>query len=95
VSLLLLAALHAAGGGAELKCTGTGLSRDELLPRARVALDLAGTEQVGPGMAPGCVAIRVRSAGTARLVMLILRGMHLPEDATEIQVSERPVSLGA
>jgi hypothetical protein len=96
MSLVLLAALATiAPGGGELKCVGTGLSGEELLPRARVALDLAGTEQVGPGVAPGCVAITVRTAGTARLVGLILRGVHVPEEAAEIRVSERPVTLGA
>lgn len=96
MSLILLAALATTALGAgEFKCHGSGLSGEELLPRARVALDLAGTEQVGPGVAPGCVAIKVRSPGTARLVGLILRGVHVPEEAAEIQVSERPVSLGA
>jgi hypothetical protein len=96
VSLVLLAALGTAALGAgELKCVGTGLSGEELLPRARVALDLAGTDRVGPGAAPGCVAITVRSTGTARLVKLILRGMRVPEEAAEIRVSERPVSLGS
>ena len=51
-----------------------------------MALDLAGTEQVGPGSAPGCVAITVRSFGTARLVWLVLRGVNVPEEATEIVV---------
>ena len=96
MSLLLLAALGTTTLGAgELKCRGSGLSGEELLPRARVALDLAGTEQVGPGVAPGCVAIKVRGMGTARLVGLILRGMRVPEEAAEIEVSERPASLGA
>jgi hypothetical protein len=96
VSLILLAALGpTALGAGELKCVGGGLSGEELLPRARVALDLAGTEQVSPGAAPGCVTIKVRTSGTARLVGLILRGMRVPEEAAEIQVSERPVSLGA
>lgn len=96
MSLVLLAALGATALGADdLKCRGSGLSGEELLPRARVALDLAGTEQVGPGIAPGCVAITVRSEGTARLVELILRGVRVPEEAAEIRVTERPVSLGA
>ena len=96
MSLVLLTAVGAAAlATGDLKCRERNFSSEALLPRARVALDLAGTEQVGPAVAPGCVAIRVRSAGTARLVMLILRGMHVPEDAAEIQVSERPVSPGA
>jgi hypothetical protein len=96
VPLVLLAALGAAAlGTGELKCVGSGPAGDELLPRARVALDLAGTERVGPGPAPGCVAIKVRSPGTARLVALILRGVHVPEEAVEIQVGEGPVGPGA
>jgi hypothetical protein len=87
MTLALLAALRAATlGGGDHKCNGSGLSTDELLPRARVALDLAGTEQVGPGSAPGCVAITVRSFGTARLVWLVLRGVNVPEEAAEILV---------
>ena len=54
MSLILLAALATTAPGAgEFKCHGSGLSGEELLPRARVALDLAGTEQVGPGVARG------------------------------------------
>jgi hypothetical protein len=87
MTLALLAALGSAAlGSGDFKCNGSGLSTDELLPRARVALDLAGTEQVGPGSAPGCVAITVRSFGTARLVWLVLRGVNVPEEATEIVV---------
>jgi hypothetical protein len=96
VPLVLIAALGAAAlGTGELKCVGSGLSREELLPRVRAVLDLAGTDQVGPGSAPGCVAIRVRTPGTARLVTLILRAVHVPQEAAEIQVSERPVVSGA
>jgi hypothetical protein len=96
VSLVLLAALGSTALGAgEPKCVGSSLSGEELLLRTRVALDLAGTERVGPGTLPGCVAVTVRTAGTARLVALILRGMRVPQEAAEIQVSERPISLGA
>jgi hypothetical protein len=95
VSLVLLAALGTTALGAgDFKCAGSGLSDQELLPRARVALDLAGTEQVGAGSRPGCVAVTVRSTGTARLVELILRGMRVPEEAAEIRVTERPLSVG-
>ena len=86
MTLALLAALGAALGSGDLECHGNGLSTEELLPRARVALDLAGTEQVGAGSAPGCVAITVRSFGTARLVWLVLRGVNVPEEAAEIVV---------
>ncbi|HEU4955451.1 MAG TPA: hypothetical protein VFT28_12785 [Gemmatimonadales bacterium] len=89
--LALLAALaSAAHGNGDVKCNGSGLSTDELLPRARVALELAGTEQVGPGSAPGCVAITVKSFGTARLVWLVLRGVDVPPEAAEIVVIKEP-----
>jgi hypothetical protein len=95
MTLALLTALGSAAlGSSDFKCNGSGLSTDELLPRARVALDLAGTQQVGAGSAPGCVAITVRSFGTARLVWLVLRGVNVPEDATEILVV-KPATGGA
>ena len=91
MTLVLLAALGSAAlGSGDFKCNGSGLSTDELLPRARVALELAGTEQVGPGSAPGCVAITVKSFGTARLVWLVLRGVDVPPDAAEIVVIKEP-----
>jgi hypothetical protein len=91
MTLAILAALATTAlGNGDLKCNGSGLSTDELLPRARVALDLAGTEQVGPGSAPGCVAITVRSFGTARLVWLVLRGVDVPAEAAEIVVIKQP-----
>lgn len=90
MTLALLAALATAAGNGDFKCNGSGLSTDELLPRARVALDIAGTEQVGPGSAPGCVAITVKSFGTARLVWLVLRGVDVPPQAAEIVVIKEP-----
>jgi hypothetical protein len=90
MTLALLAVLATAAGNGDFKCHGGGLSTDELLPRARVALDLAGTEQVGPGSAPGCVAITVKSFGTARLVWLVLRGVDVPPETAEIVVIKEP-----
>ena len=95
MTLALLAALATAAGNGDFKCNGSGLSTDELLPRARVALDLAGTEQVGPGSAPGCVAITVKSFGTARLVWLVLRGVDVPPQAAEIVVIKEPTGGGS
>ncbi|HKU62026.1 MAG TPA: hypothetical protein VJQ44_12460 [Gemmatimonadales bacterium] len=87
MTLALLAALGSAAlGSGDFKCNSNGLSTDELLPRAHVALDLAGTQQVGPGSGPGCIAITVRSEGTARLVLLALRGVDVPPEAAEIFV---------
>jgi hypothetical protein len=91
MTLAVLAALATTSfSSSDFKCNGSGLSTDELLPRARVALDLAGTDQVGPGSAPGCVAITVQSLGTARLVWLVLRGVQVPAEAAEIVVIKQP-----
>lgn len=76
-----------------LKCTGGSVSTDDLLARARPVLGLAGTEQVGAAAQPGCLAISVRSAGTARLVELVLRGVQVPAESADITVNERPVTL--
>jgi hypothetical protein len=76
-----------------VKCTGSSMSTDELLTRARPALALAGTEQVTAGTQPGCITIAVRSAGTARLVELVLRGVKVPAESVDFRVNERPVSL--
>jgi hypothetical protein len=69
------------------------MSTDELLSRARPALELAGTEQVSAGTQPGCITIAVRSAGTARLVELVLRGVKVPAEAVDFRVNEPSVSL--
>lgn len=76
-----------------MKCSGGSISTDELLSRARPALELAGTEQVSAGTQPGCITIAVRSAGTARLVELVLRGMKVPPQTVDFRVNERPVPL--
>jgi hypothetical protein len=41
------------------------------------------------------VAIAVRSRGTARLVALILRGVRVPDQAVEIRIAERPLTVGS
>jgi hypothetical protein len=64
----------------------------ELLPRASVALALAGTDEVAIDPNRHCIGIQVRSYGTARLVKLILRGMEVPRKAVELRVVEvKPV----
>jgi hypothetical protein len=71
-------------------CTGRTAvpALEQMLPSARVALDLPGTDQVAVDGASRCIAIQVRSTGTARLVKLVLRGMKVPREDTEIRVVE-------
>jgi hypothetical protein len=65
---------------------------EELLPRASVALALAGTDEVAIDPNRRCIAVQVRSYGTARLVKLILRSMEVPREAVELRVVEvKPV----
>ena len=58
------------------------------MPRASVALDLAGTDQVAIDSTGHCIGVQVRSYGTARLVKLILRGVEVPRQAVELRVAE-------
>jgi hypothetical protein len=68
---------------------------EELLPRVRIALDLAGTEQVGLDPAGRCIGVQVRTRGTARLVKLLLRGMDVPREAVDLRVVEVQPAPGA
>lgn len=61
---------------------------EELLPRVRTALDLPGTDQVGIDQTRRCIAVQVRTTGTARLVKLLLRGMEVPREAVDLRVVE-------
>lgn len=61
---------------------------EEMLPRARVALDLAGTDEVTLDPAGRCIGIQVRTSGTARLVKLLLRGVEVPRSAVNLRVVE-------
>jgi hypothetical protein len=75
-------------------CSGTaGVQElENLLPRASVALDLAGTDGVAIDSARRCIGIQVRTYGTARLVKLILRSLEVPRNAVELRVVEvKPV----
>lgn len=94
MSALVLAALTGSLlAPASTKCTGSSMSTDDLLSRARPALGLAGTERVSAGTQPGCITVAVRSAGTARLVALVLRGVQVPPESVDYRVNERPVPL--
>ena len=61
---------------------------EELLPRARAALDIPGTDQVALDPAGRCIGIQVRTQGTARLVKLLLRGVKVPREAVDLRVVE-------
>jgi hypothetical protein len=65
---------------------------EEMLPRVRAALDLPGTDQVGIDESRRCIAVQVRTTGTARLVKLMLRGLDVPREAVDLRVVEvKPV----
>lgn len=68
---------------------------EEMLPRARAALDIPGTEQVELDPARRCIGIQVRTPGTARLVKLLLRGVKIPREAVELRVVEPTPAPGA
>ena len=68
---------------------------EELLPRVRIALDLAGTEQVGLDPTGRCIGVQVRTRGTARLVKLLLRGVDVPLEAVDLRVVEVQPASGA
>jgi len=61
---------------------------EEMLPRARAALGIAGTDQVALDPARRCIGIQVRTHGTARLVKLLLRGIKIPREAVDLRVVE-------
>lgn len=91
VALLVLTMTTSA---AAKPCSGTASVQEleELLPRASVALDLAGTDQVAIDSTGHCIGVQVRTYGTARLVKLILRGVEVPRQAVELRVAEvKPV----
>jgi hypothetical protein len=78
-------------------CTGlTSVpALEEMLPRARAALDIPGTEQVALDPALRCIGIQVRTQGTARLVKLLLRGVKIPREAVDLRVVEPVPAPGA
>ena len=78
-------------------CSGTASVQEleELLPRASVALGLAGTDQVAIDPDGHCIGVQVRTYGTARLVKLILRDMEVPRRAVELRVVEVKPAGGA
>ena len=63
---------------------------EEMLPRARAALDIPGTDQVSLDAGRRCIGIQVRTTGTARLVKLLLRAVEVPHEAVDLQVVAPP-----
>jgi hypothetical protein len=78
-------------------CSGSASVQEleDLLPRASVALALAGTDEVAIDSTRHCIGVQVRTNGTARLVKLILRSMEVPRDAVELRVVEVKPAGGA
>ena len=76
-------------------CSGAALALEELLPRARLALQLPGTDQVAIDPGRRCIGVQVRTHGTARLVKLLLRGVEVPRAAVEVRVVEVKPARGA
>ena len=78
-------------------CSGAASVQEleELLPRAGLALGLAGTDEVAVDPDRHCIGIQVRTTGTARLVKLILRSVDVPRSAVELRVVEVKPSGGA
>jgi hypothetical protein len=77
-------------------CTGTAAaSLEELLPRVRTTLHLAGTDQVAIDDGRRCIGVQVRTEGTARLVKLVLRGLEVPREAVDLRVVEVTPARGA
>ena len=68
---------------------------EEMLPRARAALDIPGTEQVALDPTSRCIGIQVRTQGTARLVKLLLRGVKIPREVVDLRVVEPVPAPGA
>jgi len=68
---------------------------EEMLLRARAALDIPGTEQVALDPTRRCIGIQVRTQGTARLVKLLLRGVEIPREAVDLRVVEPVTAPGA
>jgi len=68
---------------------------EEMLPQARAALDIPGTEQVALDPARRCIDIQVRTQGTARLVELLLRGVKIPREVVDLRVVEPVPAPGA
>lgn len=72
-----------------------GASQETLLAKAELARGLAGTDAVALDDSRSCINIAVRTAGTARLVELLLRGVEVPAAAVRFQVDSSTVPAGS
>jgi hypothetical protein len=89
-------ALAWTGAPSAKPCSGEAAAAlEELLPRVRVALDIAGTDEVGIDPSRRCIGVQVRTRGTARLVKLLLRGVDVPREAVDLRVVEVQPAGGA
>lgn len=94
---LYAVALASSESGVAKPCDGSvavpGL--EGMLPLARVALRIPGTDQVAVDATGRCIGIQVRTHGTARLVKLLLRGVNIPREAVDLRVVETTPTQGA
>lgn len=90
-------ALPSAVSASAKPCSGaTGVpALEEMLPRVGLALDLPGTDQVAIDPTRRCIAVQVRTSGTARLVKLLIRGVGVPREAIDLRVVEVKPAAGA
>lgn len=67
----------------EQQCHGRHTVEDlaHYLPRARLAMSLPGTRNVGMDSGRRCLTVTVESVGSGRLAELVLRGVAVPRDA--------------
>jgi hypothetical protein len=96
-ALLMLVATASATGAAKPRCAGgyTAPELERMLARAQLAISLPNTESVALEPNDGCIRISVRSAGTGRLVRLILRGVAVPRAAVWVDVLPERKTSGA
>lgn len=78
-------------------CAGTyaAADLDRFLPDARLALSLPSTDAVALEPGDRCIRITVGSAGTGRLVKLLLRGVAVPPAAVQLDVAPERRASGA
>jgi hypothetical protein len=83
---VLLSAILAVPVAAKPCTHSSQISADSLLARGNVAMGIPGTQRVALDASGGCLQIDVRTAGTARLVGLLLRTLEVPGDAVRMKV---------
>ncbi len=88
-ALVVLVESGSASSALAKPCAGSYPAADleRFLPSARLALSLPNTEAVAFEPGDRCIRITVRSAGTGRLVKLILRGVAVPRAAVQLDLA--------